>query len=211
MWISQHEYHKLLKSLYLALGKNAIRIGHIRLSRGTKTALKIWPLLAIMLLATSCAINLYSVKDEKEIGKHYAKEVEKEMKIIQITALEQYVNYIGQKLAQNVGETPYSYSFKIIGEDEINAFTLPAGYIFVYTGLLENIDNEAQLAGVLAHEIAHVEARHGTERISAMQGTGFLTALGAIILGAPALAQPAIELAQILGFLKYSRVTGKGS
>lgn len=206
MWLSQHEYQKLVKSLYLALGKNAIRVRYMRLSLGIKRGLKIWGLFTIMILATSCAINLYSVKDEKEIGKYYAKEVEKEMKILHITALEQYVNHIGQKLAQNVGETPYSYSFKIIEEDEINAFALPAGYIFVYRGLLENIDNEAQLAGVLAHEIGHVEARHGTERISAMQGTSFLATLGAVILGAPALARPAIELAQILGFLKYSRV-----
>lgn len=206
MCLSQHGYQKLVKSLYLALEKDAIRIRHITLFSGIKRGLKIWALLTIMVLATSCAVNLYSVKDEKLMGKHYAKEVEKEMKILHITALEQYANHIGQKLAQNVGETPYSYSFKIIDEDEINAFAIPAGYIFVYRGLLENIDNEAQLAAVLAHEIGHVEARHSTERISAIQGTSFLTTLGAIILGAPALARPAIELAQILGFLKYSRV-----
>jgi len=196
MCLFQHGYQKLVKSLYLAL-EEAMRI---------KRGLKIWAILTIMILVPSCAINLYSVKDEKVLGKYYAKEVEKEKKILHITALEQYVNHIGQKLVQNVGETPYAYSFKVIDEDEINAFALPAGYIFVYRGLLENIDTEAQLAGVLAHEIGHVEARHSTERISAMQGTSFLTNLGAIILGAPALARPAIELAQILGFLKYSRV-----
>lgn len=162
-------------------------------------------LVIMVFLTASCAVNLYSVDAEKSIGKQVSQQVEKEMKVVHIDTLEQYVSDVGQKLVQNVGETPYSYSFKIIDEDAINAFALPAGYVFVYRGLLENVDNEAQLAGVLAHEIGHVESRHSTERISTMQSAGFLVRLTAIILGAPILAGPAIELAELLGFLKYSR------
>lgn len=128
------------------------------------------------------------------------------MGVVHIATIEQYVDGIGQKLVQNLGQTPYSYSFRVIDEDEINAFALPGGYIFAYRGLLETVEDENQLASVLAHEIGHVESRHSTERISAAQGANFLRVLAAIIFRIPALASPAAELGEFLGLLKYSRV-----
>ncbi len=177
---------------------------------------KFLALLIIPIITSSCAtsginkgqFNLYSVGYEKSIGQRISKEVGKECKILRITALQEYLDHIGQKLAQNVGEGPFSYSFSIIDEDEINAFALPGGYIFVYRGLLEAVENEAQLAAVLAHEMGHVEARHATERMSKIQGFNFLLDIVSITFGVPlysGLAGGAVQLGEILAILKYSR------
>lgn len=176
-------------------------IGHHFWRKGKYLSL----LSALTFLTTSCAVNLYSVETEKSIGKDISKQVEKEMEIVHIAMIEQYVDGIGQKLVQSLGQTPYSYSFRVIDEDEINAFALPGGYIFAYRGLLETVDDENQLASVLAHEIGHVESRHSTERISAAQGANFLRVLAAIVFRMPALASPVAELGEFLGLLKYSR------
>lgn len=188
----------------------------MRLFLRTKITLKLSLLFIMVCLTTSCAtsginkgqFNLYSVGYEKSIGKQLSREVEKECSILRITTLQEYVDHIGQKLAQNVGDSPFSYSFKIIDEDEINAFALPGGYIFLYRGLLENVDNEAQLAGVLAHEMGHVEARHATERISKLQGFNFLLNIVAMIVHIPSVGGSvgaAIQLGELLAMLKYGR------
>lgn len=94
--------------------------------------------------------------------------------------LHTYVNTIGQKVAQNTERPDVQYRFYVIDSPMVNAFALPGGYIYVTRGLMALANNEAELAAVIGHEIAHVTARHSAERMS----QGFLTQLGAVVLSA---------------------------
>lgn len=94
--------------------------------------------------------------------------------------LKQYINVIGQKLAQHSEYKEFTYHFTILDTPTLNAFALPGGFIYITRGLLALIDNEAELAGVLSHEIGHVTARHAAERL----GRGTLIGIGSSVLGA---------------------------
>jgi len=99
-----------------------------------------------------------------------SKEVETQNKVVDDPEVEGYVNRIGQKLAGLSDRTDIQYHFKVLESKEINAFACPGGFIYVYSGLLKTMDNEAQLAGVMAHEIGHVVARHGVRRLQQVSG-----------------------------------------
>ncbi|GAK49215.1 peptidase lipoprotein, M48 family [Candidatus Moduliflexus flocculans] len=105
---------------------------------------------------------------EIAMGWEAANEVETEEEILNNAQLQQYVSELGQRLVQYSRRPDIGYEFKVIASDEINAFALPGGFIYVNSALIEDADNEAELAGVLAHEIGHVVARHGAKRMSKM-------------------------------------------
>jgi len=111
----------------------------------------------------SKGINFYSIEKEIAIGKQMAQEVERQAKIVDDPIIAEYVNRIGQNLVRN-SDAKVPFTIKVIDAEEINAFALPGGFFFVNTGILINADNEAEMAGVMAHEIAHVAARHGTRQ-----------------------------------------------
>ena len=108
-------------------------------------------------------INFYSIEKEIALGKQMAQEVERQAKIVDDPIIAEYVNRIGQNLVRN-SDAKVPFTIKVIDSEEINAFALPGGFFFVNTGILLNADNEAEMAGVMAHEIAHVAARHGTRQ-----------------------------------------------
>jgi beta-barrel assembly-enhancing protease len=116
----------------------------------------------------SKGVNFYSLQKEMNLGKQLALEVEKNHKVLTDKAVNEYVNRIGQNLARH-SDAKLALTFKVIEGDEPNAITLPGGYIYVQTGLIKIADTEAQLAGALAHEIAHVAARHGTRQATQSQ------------------------------------------
>lgn len=170
-------------------------------------------ILPFMLIANGCAtvgsglggINLISEEEEIELGKQLSEEIDKEMPVLDNPVLTAYVDRIGQRLASHSARPDVPYSFKIIDNDEeINAFALPGGPIYVYTGLMKHADNEAELAGVLGHEVAHIVARHSTEQLTKAYGIQLVAAL---VLGEDpnALAAVAGDLASNLGMLKFSR------
>lgn len=113
-------------------------------------------------------INLYSIEKEIAIGKEYAQEVERQAKMIDDPVVSEYVNRVGQNLVRN-SDAKVPFTIKVIDSEEVNAFALPGGFFFVNSGLLLKAESEAELAGVMAHEIAHVAARHGTRQ--ATRGT----------------------------------------
>ncbi len=125
----------------------------------------------------SKGINLYSLEKEIAMGKQLAQEVERQAKIVDDPIVAEYVNRIGQSLVRN-SDAKVPFTIKVIDSDDINAFALPGGFFFVNTGVLLNADNEAEMAGVMAHEIAHVAARHGTRQAS----KGTLLQIGTIPL-----------------------------
>jgi predicted Zn-dependent protease len=99
------------------------------------------------------------------MGKQLAQEVERQAKLVDDPIVAEYVNRIGQNLVRN-SDAKVPFTIKVIDSEDINAFALPGGFFFVNTGVILNADNEAEMAGVMAHEIAHVAARHGTRQAS---------------------------------------------
>jgi predicted Zn-dependent protease len=107
-------------------------------------------------------VNLYSLQREIALGKQAAMEVEKTAKMINDPVVTEYVNRVGQNLVRN-SDAKVPFTIKVIDSDEINAFALPGGFFYVNSGLILRADEEAELAGVMGHEIAHVAARHSTK------------------------------------------------
>jgi predicted Zn-dependent protease len=115
--------------------------------------------------------NIISTQQEIELGQKMAKQLEGEERLLDDAVIQAYVSDIGRRLARNSPRADVSYQFKVIDEDDtVNAFAMPGGYMYVYTGLLRICDNEAQLASVMGHEIAHVASYHYGERATRVIG-----------------------------------------
>ena len=151
-------------------------------------------------------VNFYSLEKEIALGKQLATEVERQAKIINDPVIAEYVNRVGQNLVRN-SDAKVPFTIKVIDSEEVNAFALPGGFFFVNSGLILKADNEAELAGVMAHEIAHVAARHGTRQAT----RGEIAQLGMIPLifvGGGWTMYGIYEAASVLvpiGFLQFSR------
>lgn len=113
----------------------------------------------------SKGVNLYSLEKEIAMGKQYAQEIERQAKIIDDPVISEYVNRLGQNLVRN-SDVKVPVTIKVLDAEEVNAMALPGGFFFVNSGLILKAENESELAGVMAHEIAHIAARHGTRQAS---------------------------------------------
>src|SRR5262252_9186059 len=111
------------------------------------------------------SINFISLDKEIAMGRQLAAEIERQVKLIEDPTINEYVNRVGQNLVRN-SDAKVPFTIKVVESDEINAFALPGGFFYVNSGLILAADDESELAGVMAHEIAHVAARHGTEQAS---------------------------------------------
>ncbi len=149
--------------------------------------------------------NWYSLEKEIRMGKQYAMQVEQSVRLVQDPVVNEYVNRIGQNLVRN-SDAKVPFTIKVIDSDEINAFALPGGFFYVNSGLVLAADNESEMAGVMAHEIAHVAARHATRQMTRAQLANFASiplifmggGIGYAISSAAGLALP-------LTFLSFSR------
>ncbi len=110
-------------------------------------------------------LNLYSLEKEIAMGKYYAQEIERTAKLVDDPVVAEYVNRVGQNLVRN-SDAKVPFTIKVIDDDSLNAFALPGGFFYVHSGLILAADEEAELAGVMAHEIAHVTARHVTKNLT---------------------------------------------
>src|SRR6266852_500991 len=110
-------------------------------------------------------VNLFSLEREISLGKGLAQEVERSSKLIDDPVVTEYVNRVGQNLVRN-SDARVPFTIKVIDSDEVNAFALPGGFFYVNSGLVLRAQEESELAGVMAHEISHVTARHGTKNAS---------------------------------------------
>jgi predicted Zn-dependent protease len=119
-------------------------------------------------------VNFYSLEKEIALGKQLATEIERQAKLVDDPIISEYVNRVGQNLVRN-SDVKVPVSIKVIDSDEVNAFALPGGFFFVNTGLILRADNEAELAGVMGHELAHIAARHGTRQATRGQIANFAT------------------------------------
>jgi beta-barrel assembly-enhancing protease len=109
--------------------------------------------------------NWYSLETEINMGRQYAQQIEASVKMVQDPVVTEYVNRVGQNLVRN-SDAKVPFTIKVIDSDEINAMALPGGFFYVNSGLILAADEEAELAGVMAHEIAHVAARHITRQMT---------------------------------------------
>ncbi|MGK2855724.1 MAG: M48 family metalloprotease [Thermoanaerobaculia bacterium] len=126
--------------------------------------------------------NLFSASQDVEVGTASAAEVEKQLPLVTDRAVVAYVDEIGQRLAAKAGGPGFKYQFGVINASDINAFALPGGFVFINRGIVEGARNEGELAGVLAHEIAHVSLRHGTHQASKAYGAqAGLSILGGLL------------------------------
>ena len=152
-------------------------------------------------------VNLFSLEREISLGKALAQEVERSSKLIDDPIVTEYVNRVGQNLVRN-SDAKVPFTIKVIDSDEVNAFALPGGFFYVNSGLILRAQEESELAGVMAHEIAHVAARHGTK--NATKGELMqLASIPAMIFIPYSMAGYAmyqgLNLAIPLTFLKFSR------
>ncbi|MGH9339597.1 MAG: M48 family metallopeptidase [Acidobacteriota bacterium] len=144
-------------------------------------------LVAPATMSTALALPLLffadlSPQQEIELGRQAAAQVEREKPILRDRGINNYVQSLGNKLARNSGrEIPFR--FRVINERDANAFALPGGFIYVHRGIIELSRNESELAGVLAHEIAHVSERHIVEQMRKAQGLGLGLGILDMILG----------------------------
>jgi predicted Zn-dependent protease len=152
-------------------------------------------------------VNLYSLEREISLGKQLAQEVERSSKLIDDPIVTEYVNRVGQNLVRN-SDARVPFTIKVIDSDEVNAFALPGGFFYVNSGLILRAQEECELAGVMAHEISHVTARHGTK--NATKGELMqLATIPLILLGPGGWAgygiYQGLNLAIPITYLKFSR------
>src|SRR5947208_9473527 len=177
-------------------------------------ALKICAAFWLAVTLAACATNpvtgkrelsLLSEAQEIQIGQAQDAQVRKEMGVYGDRDVQRYISDIGVRLAQ-VSERPsLPWHFTVVDVPAINAFALPGGYIYITRGIMPFLDNEAQLAGVLGHEIGHVTARHAAQQYTRASATSIGVLIGSIFVPAVGtfgnLAEPALGVA----FLKFSR------
>ncbi|MBV9074498.1 MAG: M48 family metalloprotease [Acidobacteria bacterium] len=149
--------------------------------------------------------NWYSIEKEVAMGKQYAAQVEQSAKLISDPVINEYVNRVGQNLVRH-SDAKVPFTIKVIDDDQINAFALPGGFFYVNTGTILAADDESELAGVMAHEIAHVCARHAMRQMTRANWANFAT-IPLIFVGG-GIGYAAYEAAGIgipLTFMKFSR------
>jgi predicted Zn-dependent protease len=149
--------------------------------------------------------NWYSLESEIGIGREYSQEVESSIKLVEDPVVTEYVNRIAQNLIRN-SDAKVPFTIKVIDSDEINAFAFPGGFLFVNYGVILAAENEAELAGVMAHEIAHVAARHATRQMTRAQMFNLASIPLIFVGGGVGLAvREAVGLAIPLSTTKFAR------
>lgn len=168
-----------------------------------RRSLAVGALVTTTACAGACGV---SRQQEVEIGAAYSQQINEQLPIVEDALVHRYINLLGEQIASQ-GGGHYEYTFYVVNSDVINAFALPGGWIYINRGVIERSDNLAELAGVIAHEIGHVEERHGAEMMERQQAANIGINAAYILLGrAPGqLEQAGIQVAGSAIFAGYSR------
>ncbi len=155
-------------------------------------------------------LNFFSVREERKLGQRYSNELNRKLDLLGRLPAQSYIERLGMRVFEASAQPRRDYRFFLVNTREVNAFAVPGGFIYVTRGLVDLAENEAQLAGVLGHEIAHVEARHGTKQVSKQ-----LLLLGTVAAASAAVSQKSEKwgsviaasggIGVLLANLKYSR------
>ena len=151
-------------------------------------------------------VNFYSLQKEMALGRQLAQEVARQAKLNTDPIITEYVNRVGQNLVRN-SDAKVPFTFQVIEADDLNAFALPGGYVFVNTGLIVMAEEEDEFAGAVAHEIAHVAARHMTRQATKAEIANIASVPLSVLLGgwAGVAARQGAGLAIPMTFLSFSR------
>lgn len=153
--------------------------------------------------------NMFSPDQDVQVGQQTAQEAERQLPMLNDSRVDNYLNTLGQRLAQHAPGYKFQYNYKAVNDKAINAFALPGGHVYINRGTIEAADNEAQLAGVMAHETSHVALRHGTNQASKAYAAQMPLAILGGVLGSNSIGGVLAQLGA--GFtlnsilLKYSR------
>ena len=150
-------------------------------------------------------LDFYSLDKETALGRDLAEEVEHDARLVKDPVVTEYINRVGQNLVRN-SDARVPFTIKVLDNEEINAFALPGGFFYVNTGLILAADNEAELAGVMAHEIAHVAARHATKNATRNEIFN-LASIPLVFVGGPIgyAVRQVVGIALPMSMLKFSR------
>src|SRR3990172_7870511 len=193
----------------------ANQVGDVRQSLREAVALVVTLALVLAPLASAARTllkpgwNMFSAQQDIEVGQQVSKEAEQQLRMLNDRRVDNYLNNLGRRLAAKAPGEKYPYQFKVVNDRAINAFALPGGPIYINRGVIEAADNEAQLAGVIAHEISHVALRHGTNQASKASAAQMPLAILGGMIGSDStkslLAQLGASFAVNSILLKYSR------
>jgi beta-barrel assembly-enhancing protease len=134
---------------------------------------------AVVITVSACGVT---TQQELEMGAQYSAEINRQIPLVSDGSANSIINQMGDQIAR-AGQRGINYTFYIVNSDQVNAFAVPGGYIYVNRGLITRTRNMAELAGVLAHEIGHVEHRHGAEQMERMQRASLGVNLAYILTG----------------------------
>jgi predicted Zn-dependent protease len=175
-----------------------------RLSR----ALRPLHLFAAGMLISGCSsfsqLNLVSEQEEIEMGEQFSAQLAKELQFVTDREVVSYVNDLGQSLARVSKRSNLTYHFYVVDSDEVNAFAVPGGHLYVNRGLIETAGNESELAGVMGHEIGHIVGRHSARQMSQQYGIQVLAGL-ALGRDPGLLAQLTASILATGAMMRYSR------
>ncbi|MGQ0815294.1 MAG: M48 family metallopeptidase [Gemmatimonadota bacterium] len=159
--------------------------------------------MAVTLSVTACGV---STQQEVNLGAQYAAEINRQLPLVNDAQVVSYINRLGDQIAR-AGGRGLNYTFYVVNSDVVNAFAVPGGYIYINRGLIERSGNMSEVAGVLAHEIGHVEQRHGVEQMERMQGANLGLNLAYVLLGRRpgSLEQAGVQAVGTAVFAKFSR------
>jgi predicted Zn-dependent protease len=193
----------------------ANRVGPVGQSLRSAVALVITLTLALAPLASAARTllrpgwNMFSAQQDIEVGQQVSKEAEQQLRMLNDRRVDNYLNNLGRRLAAKAPGEKYPYQFQVVNDRAINAFALPGGPVYINRGVIEAADNEAQLAGVMAHEISHVALRHGTNQASKASAAQMPLAILGGMLGSNSVGATLAQLGASFTvnsiLLKYSR------
>jgi predicted Zn-dependent protease len=156
------------------------------------------------IVASGCVAG---TAQEVELGNQYAQQVEQQLPIVRDPEVVRYINLLGDSIARVVDDRGLTWRFNVVNQNEINAFAVPGGHIYVYRGLIEKTTTMSELAGVLGHEIAHVTQRHSMKQMASAQRANIGVTAGCVLV--PSLCQGAAGTVASVGlqagFAKFSR------
>ncbi|MDT0631173.1 M48 family metallopeptidase [Rubrivirga litoralis] len=154
--------------------------------------------------ATLAGTNYYSVEEEWQLGQQLETQLGQELRLANDPLVTGYVREMGQRMVRAAGVDNLPWRFYVVRDDAVNAFNVPGGLVYVNTGLIENVGSAGELAGAIAHEVAHGVERHGTQRLSKSNETN---AIAGMVLGRNpgAVTQIATQIAAQGAFASFSR------
>src|SRR2546430_3272121 len=164
---------------------------------------------ALLVLTNGGSVNVFSLKQDVELGSESAKEAEQSLALVRDLNIDGYFRGIGQRLSQNRTLPALKYRFQIVNSKEVNSLGFPGGAVYIYRGMLQMASNDDELAAMLAHEIAHVASRHGTAQLTrqliVQAPIAIAAGLTATEVWKEQLSKFGISLGIDAPFLRYSR------